>query len=158
MSKRKPAARPRPTTGRRSGTRAAPSIPVPDRDRALPSAVALTVEEAVRRIAAGHMIIVVDDAQRENEGDLVFAAEKASAAMVNFTVKYGRGILCAPMSAEESDRLGLKPQARSGRSPLKRAAENVVRVPEGDFVCGGPCFNPGAGESESGGRRHVGIR
>jgi 3,4-dihydroxy 2-butanone 4-phosphate synthase/GTP cyclohydrolase II len=54
------------------------------------------------------MIIVVDDADRENEGDLVFAAQHASPAMVNFVVKHGRGILCAPMTPEESDRLGLK--------------------------------------------------
>ena len=57
--------------------------------------VFLTVEQAVKRIHDGRMIIVVDDAARENEGDLVFAAEKATPAMVNFAVKYGRGILCA---------------------------------------------------------------
>jgi 3,4-dihydroxy 2-butanone 4-phosphate synthase / GTP cyclohydrolase II len=68
----------------------------------------LTVPEAIRRIAGGKMIVVVDDAQRENEGDLVFAAEKATAEMVNFTVKHGRGILCAPMAPEIVDRLGLK--------------------------------------------------
>ena len=70
--------------------------------------VFLTVDEAVRRIGAGKMIIVVDDADRENEGDIVFAAEKATPAMVNFAVKYGRGILCAPMDPDIADRLGLK--------------------------------------------------
>ncbi len=68
----------------------------------------LTVEEALRRIRAGRMIIVVDDAERENEGDIVFAAEHATPAMVNFAVKHCRGILCAPMSAENADRLELK--------------------------------------------------
>ena len=68
----------------------------------------ITVEEAVRRIAAGRMIVVVDDADRENEGDLVFAAEKATPEMVNFTVKHGRGILCASMAPEVADRLQLK--------------------------------------------------
>ena len=72
------------------------------------SDVLLTVPEAVRRIRAGRMVIVVDDADRENEGDLVCAAEKATPAIVNFMLKHGRGILCAPMSAEWSDRLGLK--------------------------------------------------
>jgi len=62
----------------------------------------------VRRIRAGKMIIVVDDAERENEGDLVFAAEKATADMVNFAVKHGRGILCSPMAPEIADRLGLR--------------------------------------------------
>jgi 3,4-dihydroxy 2-butanone 4-phosphate synthase/GTP cyclohydrolase II len=68
----------------------------------------LSVEEAARRIAAGGMIVVVDDADRENEGDLVFAAEKATAESVNFAVKHGRGILCAPMAPDVADRLGLR--------------------------------------------------
>jgi 3,4-dihydroxy 2-butanone 4-phosphate synthase/GTP cyclohydrolase II len=68
----------------------------------------ITVKDAIRRIRAGKMIVVVDDAQRENEGDLVFAAEKATPAMVNFAVKHGRGILCAPMTPAIADRLGLK--------------------------------------------------
>jgi 3,4-dihydroxy 2-butanone 4-phosphate synthase/GTP cyclohydrolase II len=71
-------------------------------------AVFLTVEEAVKRIRAGRMIIVVDDADRENEGDVVFAAEKATPALVNFAVKHARGILCAPVAPEVADRLGLK--------------------------------------------------
>ncbi|MBI1797162.1 MAG: bifunctional 3,4-dihydroxy-2-butanone-4-phosphate synthase/GTP cyclohydrolase II [Candidatus Eisenbacteria bacterium] len=66
------------------------------------------VEEALRRIRAGRMIIVIDDAKRENEGDIVFAAEKATPEMVNFAVKHGRGILCAPMGPEVADRLGLQ--------------------------------------------------
>jgi len=70
--------------------------------------VLLTVPQAVAVIRRGGMVIVVDDAQRENEGDLVFAAEKATPALVNFAVKHGRGILCAPMAPEIADRLGLK--------------------------------------------------
>ncbi len=70
--------------------------------------VRLTVEAAIRLIAAGKMIIVVDDEDRENEGDIVFAAEHATPALVNFAVKYCRGILCAPMAPELSDHLGLK--------------------------------------------------
>ncbi len=72
------------------------------------SSVFIDVPEAVRRIRRGRMIIVVDDAERENEGDLVFAAEKATADMVNFAVKHGRGILCAPMAPEIADRLDLR--------------------------------------------------
>ncbi|HET9327990.1 MAG TPA: bifunctional 3,4-dihydroxy-2-butanone-4-phosphate synthase/GTP cyclohydrolase II [Candidatus Eisenbacteria bacterium] len=68
----------------------------------------IDVPEAVKQIRAGRMIIVVDDADRENEGDLVFAAQKATADMVNFAVKHGRGILCAPMSPEIADRLDLR--------------------------------------------------
>jgi 3,4-dihydroxy 2-butanone 4-phosphate synthase/GTP cyclohydrolase II len=88
-------------TPRAAGTR------VPSRNGGSPENF-LTVPEATRRLRAGRMIIVVDDAQRENEGDLVFAAEKATPALVNFALKHGRGILCAPMAAECADRLGLK--------------------------------------------------
>jgi len=88
--------------------RAVGASPVRRARRAGPPEAFIGVEEAVRRIAAGRMVIVVDDAQRENEGDLVFAAEKATAAMVNFTVKHGRGILCASMAPEIADRLELK--------------------------------------------------
>ncbi len=70
--------------------------------------VFIGVEEAARRLRGGRMIIVVDDAERENEGDLVFAAQKATADRVNFAVKHGRGILCAPMASDIADRLGLK--------------------------------------------------
>ena len=82
---------------------------VPRRPRRSATAdVMLTVEEALGHIRARRMIIVVDDADRENEGDIVFAAEHATPAMVNFAVKHCRGILCAPMSAEVADRLELK--------------------------------------------------
>jgi len=80
----------------------------PPRGRAAQPSPLLTVEEALRRMRAGRMIIVVDDADRENEGDVVFAAEHATPAMVNFAVKHCRGILCAPMAPEIADRLGLK--------------------------------------------------
>src|SRR5204862_309118 len=69
-----------------------PGRPVPD--------VRLTVDAAVRLIAAGKMLIVVDDEDRENEGDIVFAAQHATPALVNFAVKHCRGILCAPMAPE----------------------------------------------------------
>jgi 3,4-dihydroxy 2-butanone 4-phosphate synthase/GTP cyclohydrolase II len=90
-----------------------PQAPPPTRLRRAPGratarAPLLTVEEALRRVRAGRMIIVVDDADRENEGDIVFAAEHATPAMVNFAVKHCRGILCAPMAPDIADRLGLK--------------------------------------------------
>src|SRR5204863_9256370 len=67
------------------------------RSRSRQSDVFIGVAEALRRLRAGRMIVVVDDAERENEGDLLFAAQKATAEHVNFAVKHGRGILCAPM-------------------------------------------------------------
>jgi 3,4-dihydroxy 2-butanone 4-phosphate synthase/GTP cyclohydrolase II len=101
VARRVPRRAPARATGRR--TRRVAPRPKPRRDSAF-----ITVEESLRRIRAGKMIVVVDDARRENEGDLVFAAEKATPEMVNFSVKYGRGILCAPMAPEVAERLDLR--------------------------------------------------
>ncbi len=78
--------------------------------------VMLTVEAALARIKAGRGIVVVDDEDRENEGDFVFAAEKATPALVNFAVRHARGILCAPMAPEVADRLELKLQVAQNTS------------------------------------------
>lgn len=69
----------------------------------------LTVEEAVEQLAAGKMIIVVDDEHRENEGDIVCAAQTITPEQVNFIVTHARGLLCVPMSAEWAENLDLKP-------------------------------------------------
>src|ERR1700677_3063695 len=66
-----------------------------------------TIEKAITDIREGRMVIVVDDENRENEGDLVLAAEKATPASVNFMAKEGRGLICVPMLGEDLDRLGL---------------------------------------------------
>jgi len=100
-----PAAKP----ARRRAARPAPKRPATKRPpgASVSADVRLTVEQAVARIRAGGMVIVVDDAHRENEGDIIFAAEKATPEMVNFALKHGRGILCAPMDPDEADRVGL---------------------------------------------------
>lgn len=59
-----------------------------------------TIEEAVEDIRAGKMVIVIDDEDRENEGDLIVAAEKATPEVINFMTKYARGLICMPMEAE----------------------------------------------------------
>ena len=56
------------------------------------------VDDVVADVAAGKIVIVTDDADRENEGDLVMAAEKVTAASVNFMAKHGRGLICVPIS------------------------------------------------------------
>lgn len=66
------------------------------------------IEEAIQDIKDGKMIVVVDDEDRENEGDLVMAAEKADAAAINFMAKYGRGLICVPMTGERLDELELE--------------------------------------------------
>ncbi|BBY97139.1 bifunctional 3,4-dihydroxy-2-butanone-4-phosphate synthase/GTP cyclohydrolase II [Mycolicibacterium fallax] len=68
-----------------------------------------TVEQAVADIAAGKAVVVIDDEDRENEGDLIFAAEKATPELVAFMVRYTSGYLCVPLSGEVCDRLGLLP-------------------------------------------------
>ncbi|MHC4934817.1 MAG: 3,4-dihydroxy-2-butanone-4-phosphate synthase [Planctomycetota bacterium] len=65
------------------------------------------IEELVREIARGGMVILVDDPGRENEGDFVMAAEKASAEQIRFMAAQGRGLICAPLAPEVADRLKL---------------------------------------------------
>ncbi len=66
-----------------------------------------SIEEALNELRAGRMIIVVDDEDRENEGDLIMAAEKATPEAVNFMTKYGRGLICVALPPERVDTLGL---------------------------------------------------
>ena len=68
-----------------------------------------TVERAVADIAAGKAVVVIDDEDRENEGDLIFAAEKATPELVAFMVRYTSGYLCVPLDSDICDRLGLLP-------------------------------------------------
>ena len=65
------------------------------------------VEDAVDAIRAGQMVIVVDDEDRENEGDLTVAAEKVTPEIINFMAKHGRGLICQPMTGECLDRLNI---------------------------------------------------
>jgi 3,4-dihydroxy 2-butanone 4-phosphate synthase / GTP cyclohydrolase II len=66
------------------------------------------VESALEEIRAGRMVVVVDDEDRENEGDLTMAAEKITPEAVNFMAKYGRGLICLAMTPERLDHLDLK--------------------------------------------------
>jgi 3,4-dihydroxy 2-butanone 4-phosphate synthase/GTP cyclohydrolase II len=66
-----------------------------------------TVEEAVEEIRQGHMIVLVDDEDRENEGDLTMAAEKITPEAINFMAKFGRGLICMPLTEDRCDELHL---------------------------------------------------
>ncbi|MEG8179573.1 bifunctional 3,4-dihydroxy-2-butanone-4-phosphate synthase/GTP cyclohydrolase II [Nocardia terpenica] len=68
-----------------------------------------TIERAVADIAAGKAVVVVDDEGRENEGDLIFAAEKATPELVAFMIRYTSGYICVPLTGADCDRLGLPP-------------------------------------------------
>jgi 3,4-dihydroxy 2-butanone 4-phosphate synthase/GTP cyclohydrolase II len=67
-----------------------------------------TIDDVLADVAAGKIVIVTDDADRENEGDLVIAAEKATPAAINFMATHGRGLICAPISNVRAEQLGLK--------------------------------------------------
>ena len=64
-----------------------------------------TIEEAIEDFRQGKIVIVVDDEDRENEGDFIIAAEKVTPEIVNFMLKNGRGVLCAPLSEERCAQL-----------------------------------------------------
>src|SRR5260221_7699880 len=88
-----------------SGTRAEGCkihyLPVPDGLKLMPSEAAFTdVPTAIEEIRAGRMIVVVDDEDRENEGDLTMAAEKITPEAINFMAKFARGLICLPMTPE----------------------------------------------------------
>ena len=70
-----------------------------------------TIEEAIKEIKKGRFVILVDDEDRENEGDLVMAAEKVTPAAINFMAKHARGLICLALTPERVDELQLPPQA-----------------------------------------------
>ena len=74
-----------------------------------------TIDEVVRDIATGKMVIVTDDADRENEGDLVMAAEKATPKAINFMAMHGRGLICVPISNDRAEQLGLQRMVAQNR-------------------------------------------
>src|SRR5437667_1579271 len=74
-----------------------------------------TIDDVVSDIARGRIVIVADDADRENEGDLVMAAEKVTPEAVNFMAKHGRGLICAPISNERAEQLGLQRMVAQNR-------------------------------------------
>lgn len=77
------------------------------------------IPEVIKDIRAGKMVIVTDDADRENEGDLVMAAEKVTPAAVNFMTRYGRGLVCAPITEERAEQLGLQRMVAHNREMYK---------------------------------------
>ncbi len=74
-----------------------------------------TIDDVLHDIARGKLVIVTDDADRENEGDLVMAAEKATPEAVNFMTKFGRGLICVPIANERAEQLGLQRMVAQNR-------------------------------------------
>ncbi|CAN5369657.1 bifunctional 3,4-dihydroxy-2-butanone-4-phosphate synthase/GTP cyclohydrolase II [soil metagenome] len=80
-----------------------------------------TVEQAIAEIAAGRAVVVVDDHDRENEGDLIFAAELATPELLAFTIRYTSGVVCVPMTGADCDRLELPPMYHTNQDRKQTA-------------------------------------
>ena len=90
-----------------------------------------TIEEAVEDIRDGRMIIIVDDEDRENEGDLVCAAEKVTPEIINFMAVHGRGLICLPLTEERCDELKLTMQTEENTSGFGTAFTVSIEAREG---------------------------
>jgi len=85
-----------------------------------------TIQEALEDFRLGKPLIVVDDEDRENEGDLIIAAEKASPQAINFMIKFARGLVCVPMEAERLEQLNIKPMVQ--RNTEKHRTQFTISV------------------------------
>ena len=89
------------------------------------------MEDVLADIRAGKMVIVVDDDNRENEGDLVMAAEKVTPEAINFMAKFGRGLICLALTEEKADELDLPPMVERNTAKLGTAFTVSVDAAEG---------------------------
>ena len=89
------------------------------------------VEEIVAEMRAGRMVILVDEEDRENEGDLVLAADHVTPEAINFMVTHARGLVCLTITEERSRQLGLAPMARDNKSPYNTAFTVSIEAAEG---------------------------
>src|SRR6187455_3090557 len=90
-----------------------------------------SIESVVADLRTGKMVIVVDDADRENEGDLVMAAEKATPAAVNFMAKHGRGLICVPAPGDRLRQLGIEEMVSQNRESFQTAFQVSVDAANG---------------------------
>ncbi|HXG05371.1 MAG TPA: bifunctional 3,4-dihydroxy-2-butanone-4-phosphate synthase/GTP cyclohydrolase II [Candidatus Binatia bacterium] len=90
-----------------------------------------TIEEAIEEIRHGRMVVVVDDEDRENEGDLVMAADRITPEAVNFMTKHGRGLICVPMTGERLDELKISMMVSDNTAPLGTAFTVTVDARRG---------------------------
>ncbi|HEY5055638.1 MAG TPA: 3,4-dihydroxy-2-butanone-4-phosphate synthase [Acidobacteriaceae bacterium] len=104
---------------------------MPHENTAAPPASFATVEEAVAEIRAGRMIVVVDDEDRENEGDLTLAAEFVTPEAINFMARFGRGLICLTLSEERADHLRLSPMTQENTSRFGTAFTETIEAREG---------------------------
>ncbi len=91
----------------------------------------ISIEEAIEDIRAGRMVILVDDEDRENEGDLTMAAEAVTPEAINFMAKYGRGLICLPMSSDRCDHLDLPMMVEDNTSQFGTGFTVSIEAKEG---------------------------
>src|SRR5438034_11188563 len=96
------------------------------------SSVFSPIEEAIEEIRRGRMVIVCDDENRENEGDLTLAAQFATPEAVNFMATHGRGLICLALTDERCQELGLNLMAAKNEAPFQTAFTVSVEAREGD--------------------------
>jgi 3,4-dihydroxy 2-butanone 4-phosphate synthase/GTP cyclohydrolase II len=97
-----------------------------------------TVEEALKRIRRGEMVLVTDDEDRENEGDLTLAAEWVSAEAINFMLRWARGLVCMPIEPSYLERLDVPPMVAPGRAGCDTAfAVSIDHVGSGSGIGAG---------------------
>ena len=90
-----------------------------------------TIEEAIEDIRAGKFVVVVDAPDRENEGDLVIAAERATPEAINFMATHARGLICLALTEERCDALGLRPMTYNNQTPYETAFTVSIEAREG---------------------------
>src|SRR5438128_4614973 len=90
-----------------------------------------TIPEAIEEIRAGRMLVVVDDEDRENEGDLTIAAQFATPEAINFMAMHGRGLICLCLTEERCDELGLRPMTDRNEAPFGTAFTVSIEAREG---------------------------
>ena len=90
-----------------------------------------TIEEAVADLQAGRLIVVVDDEDRENEGDLMVAAEFCTPEAINFMARFGRGLICLTLTEEQADHLRLSPMVQENSSRFGTAFTESIEAREG---------------------------
>ena len=95
-----------------------------------------TIEEAIEDIRQGKIIIVVDDEDRENEGDFLAAAEKVTPEMINFMATHGRGLICAPLTESRCKELGLHVMVTNNTDPMETAFTVSVDLRGNDITTG----------------------
>ncbi len=101
----------------------------------LPPAAISSIQDIVAEMAAGRMVVLVDEEDRENEGDLVLAADHVSAQAINFMARYGRGLICLTMTRERCERLNLPPMVT--RNSAKHGTAFTVSIEAAEGVTTG---------------------